>query len=85
MKKLISCEFNMDSGCAELRYANGEMLAIDCTAMERSIDTTMRSRSGLDWLVYNAPMEYAELVLGGDVETYLRNVSSPYSDIGWDD
>ena len=34
MKKPISCEFNMDSGCVELRYADGDMLAIDCTAVE---------------------------------------------------
>ena len=85
MKKLISCEFNMDSGCVELRYASGEMLSIDCTAAERSIDTSMRSRSELDWLIYNAPMEYAKLVLGGDVGAYLKEVSSPYSGIGWNE
>ena len=33
MKKLISCEFNVDTGCVELRYADGSMIAIDCTAV----------------------------------------------------
>ena len=29
-------------------------------------------RSALDWLVYNAPLEYLELVLSGEIEDYLR-------------
>ena len=34
MKKLISCEFNIDTACVELRYSDGSMLAIDCDAVE---------------------------------------------------
>lgn len=33
---------------------------------------TMYQRSELDWLVYNKPLEYAHLVLGGDLEGYIR-------------
>jgi len=84
MKQLKSCEFNIDSGCVELCYSDGSKLAIDCTAVEDSIETTMNGRSELDWLLYNAPLEYAELVLSGDLEGYLRRVSGPYSGIGWD-
>ena len=84
MKRLTSCEFNIDSGCVELRYSDGSMLAIDCTAVENSIETTMNERSELDWLIYNAPLDYAELVLNGDLEGYLKRVSGPYSGIGWD-
>ena len=29
MKTLISCEFNMDTACVELKYADGTMLSID--------------------------------------------------------
>lgn len=76
MNNLLSCEFNIDSGAVELRYSDGTMLAIDCTAVERSVDTTIRSRSELDWLIYNDPMAYAELVLNGDVSSYLKHVSS---------
>ena len=81
MKKLISCEFNIDSGCVELRYSDGSMLTIDCTAVENSIETTMNGRSELDWLIYNAPLDYAKLVLDGDLAGYLKRVSSPYSGI----
>lgn len=84
MNKLLSCEFNIDTGNVELRYADGSMLAIDCAAVENSIETTINGRSELNWLIYNAPLDYAELVLSGDLEGYLRRVSGPYSGIGWD-
>ena len=84
MSKIKSCEFNMDSGCVELRYADGSMIAVDCTAVENSIETTMNQRSELDWLIFNAPLDYGELVLSGDLEGYLKRVSCPYSGIGWD-
>ena len=29
----------------------------------------------LDYLIYNAPWEYAELILNGDPETYLKTVT----------
>ena len=29
MDRLISCEFNMDNACVELKFANGSMIAID--------------------------------------------------------
>ena len=30
---------------------------------------------GLTWLFYNAPLAYADLVLNGDVEGYLKRVT----------
>ena len=72
MKKLLSCEFNIDTACVELKYSDGTMIAIDCDAVEDEYAKTIRQRSALDYLVYNAPLEYAELVLCGDVERYLR-------------
>ncbi len=84
MKRLTSCEFNIDTGCVEIQYSDGSTLAIDCTAVENSIETTMNQRSEMDWLIYNAPLEYAEMVLNGELEGYLKRVSGPYSGIGWD-
>ena len=75
MKKLISCEFNMDTGRVELRYADGGMIAIDCTAVEREVADNMYQRSELDYLIYNAPLAYAELILNGDPERYLKAVT----------
>ena len=75
MKKLISCEFNMDTGCVELRYADGGMIAINCTAVEREVADNLFQRSELDYLIYNDPLSYAELILDGDPARYLKAVT----------
>ncbi len=75
MKRLISCEFNMDTNHVELFYTDGTMLAIDTIAVENEYAEDMYQRSELDWLIYNAPLEYADLVLNGDVEGYLKRVT----------
>ena len=84
MNKLLSCEFNIDTGNVELRYADGSMISIDCTEVEKEVALSINARSELDWLIYNAPLEYAKLVLNGELEDYLKQVSGPYSGIGWD-
>ena len=71
MKKLISCEFNMDTACVELKFADGSMIAIDTIAVENEVADNMYQQSELDWLIYNKPLEYAQLVLDGDLEGYL--------------
>ena len=72
MKALISCEFNMDTACVELKYADGTMLSIDTIAVENEVADNMYQRSELDWLIYNKPLEYAQLVLGDDLQSYLK-------------
>lgn len=75
MKILLSCEFNMDIGCVELRYSDGLMISINCTAVEGEVANSRFQRSELDWLIYNDPLSYAELILNGDPEEYLRTVT----------
>lgn len=72
MKKLLSCEFNMDTACVELKYDDGSMISIDCIAVENELNASMLQRSELDWLIYNKPMEYAELILTGGIEDYIK-------------
>ena len=72
MKKLISCKFNMDTVCVELKFSDGSMIAIDTIAVENEIADNMVQRSELDWLIFNKPLEYAQLVLGGDLERYVQ-------------
>ena len=79
MDRLISCEFNMDNACVELKFANGSMIAIDTIAVENEVADNMYQRSEMDWLIYNAPLEYAQMVLDGSLESYLRRVSGKYS------
>ena len=75
MKKLQFCEFNMDTNRVELLYTDGTVLAIDTIAVENEYAGDMVQRSELDWLIYNAPLEYADLVLNRDVEGYLKRVT----------
>ncbi len=75
MKHLLSCEFNIDTACVELRFADGTMIAIDCTAVENEVADNMYERSELDYLIYNAPLEYADLILNGDPVKYLKTVT----------
>ena len=75
MTHMISCEFNMDTACVELKFTDGSMIAIDTIAVENEIADNMYQRSELDYLIYNAPLEYADLILNGDPETYLKTVT----------
>ncbi|MBQ7923183.1 MAG: hypothetical protein IJ325_11540 [Clostridia bacterium] len=75
MRKIRKCEFNMDTACVELVLDDGTMIAIDTIAVENEIADNMYQRSELDWLIYNAPLEYAELVLNGEPEKYLKAVT----------
>ena len=76
MLTLLSCEFNMDIGCVELRYSDSSMISINCTAVEDEVANSRFQRSELDWLIYNDPMSYAELILNADPEEYLRTVTN---------
>ena len=73
--KILSCAFNMDTACVELKFDDGSMIAIDTIAVENEIADNMYQRSELDYLIYNDPVGYAELILNGDPENYLKTVT----------
>ena len=75
MTHLISCEYNMDTACVELKFTDSSMIAIDTIAVENEVTDNMYQRSELDYLIYNAPLEYADLILNGDPKTYLKTVT----------
>ncbi len=75
MDKIISCEFNIDTACVEVKYANSGMISFDCTLIEAEVARKMYESSELDWLVYNAPVDYVNLLLHGDIREYLNNVT----------
>ena len=75
MRKILSCEFNLDTACVELRLDDGMLLSIDCTAVENEVANSMYQRSELDWLIYNDPLAYAELILNGEPGLYLKVVT----------
>ena len=75
MKRLISCEYNFDNCCVELKFTDGSMIAIDTITVENEVADNMYQRSELDYLIYNDSAAYAELILNGDPETYLKTVT----------
>ena len=70
-QKVLSCRYNMDTNRVEARFEDGTTLAIDCIAIEDEYGNTPAQRAELDRLLYNKPLEYAQLVLGGEIEHYL--------------
>ncbi len=70
--KQISCHYNIDTACVEVKYDNGIMISVDCIAVENQVPRNLYERSALDYLVYNAPIEYVELILSGEIYDYLR-------------
>ena len=75
MKRLLSCEFDVDAVCVELKFSDGTMIAIDTIAVENEVADNMYQRSELDYLIYNDPMAYADLILNGNPEAYLKAVT----------
>jgi len=65
----------MDTACVELKYSDGTMIDIDTIAVENEAAGNMYQRSELDWLIYYRPLEYAQLVCGGDFDRYLSGLS----------
>ena len=75
MRTLLACAYNMDNCCVELKFTDGSMIAIDTIAVEDEVADNMYQRSELDYLIYNDPIAYVNLVLNGDPEAYLKAVT----------
>ena len=72
MIKPLHCFYNLDTNSVEVTFSDGSVLAIDWEEVENFYDVTNGQLADLDWLLYNAPMEYASLVLSGEIENYLN-------------
>ena len=56
----------------------GRKISIDCTGVEDALDVTMAQQTELDYLIYNDPLGYADLILNGDPKEYLKNVAGSH-------
>ena len=83
INNIISCEFNIDIACVEVKLTDGTMVSIDCTAVENEYANNMYETSELDFLIYNEPMSYVRLLLSGKMKEYLQNNTdyTPLSDM----
>lgn len=71
MSKLLFCRYSMDITRAGTRFADGSAIATDCIVIEDEYGNIPAQRAELDWLLYNRPPKYAQLVLIGEIEHYL--------------
>ncbi len=67
--------YDMDENCVFVWMTDGKIIAIDCTKAENTFADNLYERSGLDYLIYNDPIAYAELILNGDAGRYLKAVT----------
>ena len=65
----------MDTACVEMKFSDGSMIAIDTIADDNEVADNIYLLSELDYLIYNDPVMYADLILNGDPETYIKTVS----------
>ena len=75
MTHLISCELKIDTACVELKFTDNSMIVIDTIAVENEVARNVHECSELNYLIYSALLEYADLILNGDSETYLKAVT----------
>ena len=79
MRRIISCQFNIDTACVDVEYEDGFVLSIYTPAVEDAVAHTMQQRSELDWLIYNDLLAYVGLVMNGKSEEYLKKVTAYYN------
>ena len=72
---IIYSEYDMDSGYVYAKFITGDIVLIDCDEVEKTFADNMYERSELDYLIYNDPAAYVELILDNEVEKYLKKVT----------
>ena len=82
IKHLLSCKFNLDTACVEVCFLDGSMISIDAITVDNEVVNNMYQQSELDYLIYNDPAAYADLILNGDPAVYLKTVTE-YQNLGW--
>lgn len=81
MRKVKNCQFNIDTAMVDVVFENGDTISIYTVDVENEFCTTMASRSKLDWLIYNEPLTYVNLILSGEMQEYLYSVSNSQNGI----
>ena len=74
MENIVFAKYDIDSGCVYAWTEDHNLILINCDTVEKNYANNMYQRAELDYLIYNDPAAYAELVLAGDVKGYLDTV-----------
>ena len=71
-RQLISYQFNIDTACVELVFDDRSRISIDFTAVENKVADNRFQRSELDYLIYNDPLAYADLILNSKLNVLFE-------------
>ena len=69
---IYSCQFNIETACVELVFNDGSRIPIDCTAVENEVADNRFQRSELNYLIYKAPLAYADLILNSKLNVLFE-------------
>ena len=72
--------YDMDTNCVNAWLTDRSIVTIDCQKVEGTFANNMYERSELDYLLYNDPAAYADLVLNEDPGRYLKAVTQYKTD-----
>ena len=72
MDNIVFAKYDMDSGYVYAWTEDHNFILIDCDVVEKNYANNMYQRSELDYLIYNDPKVYMELILEGNLELYLK-------------
>lgn len=72
MIKILHCTYNIDTASVEVTFSDGSMISIYSPAVDDALDLNMSQQTDLDWLMYNKPLEYAQLILSGEIMDYFK-------------
>ena len=72
---IIDAGYDMDSGYVYAKFFTGDIILVDCDEVEKTYADNMYERSELDYLIYNDPAAYVELILDNEVEKNLKKIT----------
>ena len=73
MDRLVSCEFNMDTACVELKFFDGSIIAIDTIAVEKAV--------AVDQFPFTTGIETVVLLSKGEVDSKKIRVEFSLEDM----
>ena len=77
---LYTAFYDMDTNSVNAWLTDRSIVTIDCQKVEGTFADNMFERSELDYLIFNDPAAYADLVLNEDPGRYLKAVTQYKTD-----
>ena len=69
-RDIVDCQYNIDNGCVEVEYGNGNKVSIICGLFESQLEATNQAMSRLHRLLDDNPKEYVNLIMSGKLRWF---------------